>query len=200
MRPGADQIIACPNCQTLAKYMTLRSGNTFGARLWSDGKRAAPMLPRPPEVVKCQHRGECYWLADAEEIGVVLQWGLLRLLREADRAWAADQTLQEPAAWAAAQTIQQPAEEEYYQALDKGLAVDTQQDRTLRILAWWRRNDAHRYPTKKAAAGNIVTVSTLCRGSLEALASLLDEADDDDCLMKAEVLRELGEFESGSKS
>jgi hypothetical protein len=69
MLPGPDQIIACPKCQALAKYMTLRSGNTFGARLWTDGKRAAPMLPLPPEVVKCQHCGECYWLEAADKVG-----------------------------------------------------------------------------------------------------------------------------------
>ena len=32
MIPGPDQIIACPQCKGLAKYMRLESGNTFGAR------------------------------------------------------------------------------------------------------------------------------------------------------------------------
>jgi hypothetical protein len=77
-----------------------------------------------------------------------------------------------------------------------GLAADTQQERTLRILAWWRRYDAYRYPKKKAAARTIVTVSTLCRANLKALGPLLNEADDDGRLMKAEILRELGELES----
>ena len=37
MMPGPDQIIACPNCKGLARYMTLASGNTLDARVWTDG-------------------------------------------------------------------------------------------------------------------------------------------------------------------
>jgi hypothetical protein len=54
MLAGPDQIVACPHCKALAKYMTLMSGNTFGARVWTDGKQDAPMLPHPPAVVKCR--------------------------------------------------------------------------------------------------------------------------------------------------
>src|SRR5690349_16185490 len=71
MTPGPDQIVACPHCQGLAKYLTLMSGNTFDARVWTDGKRIAPMLPQPPPVVKCRHCARCYWLADAKKIGTV---------------------------------------------------------------------------------------------------------------------------------
>ena len=42
MIPGPDQIVACPKCNGLAKYRTLLSGNTFGARVWTDGKQDAP--------------------------------------------------------------------------------------------------------------------------------------------------------------
>jgi hypothetical protein len=44
MLPGPDQIVACPNCQGLEKYGTLVSGNTFAARVWTDGRQVAPML------------------------------------------------------------------------------------------------------------------------------------------------------------
>jgi hypothetical protein len=56
-------------CQGLEKYGTLVSGNTFGARAWTDGRQVAPMLPRPPAVVTCEICAECYWLKDAREIG-----------------------------------------------------------------------------------------------------------------------------------
>ena len=35
--------------------MSLRSGNTFGAQLWSDNKQIAPMLPEISYVQKCLH-------------------------------------------------------------------------------------------------------------------------------------------------
>lgn len=98
MIPGPDQIVACPNCGALAKYMTLTSGNTFGARVWTDGKQVAPMLPRPPAVVKCQQCAECHWLADARKVGTVERWG--------------DEGGQVDPAWTAAPVVQEPAEDE----------------------------------------------------------------------------------------
>jgi hypothetical protein len=40
--------------------MSLVSGNTFGAELWSDNKQIAPMLPEISYVQKCPHCGKYY--------------------------------------------------------------------------------------------------------------------------------------------
>lgn len=181
MIPGPDQIIACPNCKGLAQYMTLVSGNTFGARTWTDGKQIAPMLPRPPVVVKCHHCGEFYWLAEAEEIGTTNP-------REGEGG-------EVNPAWADAQEVVEPTEEEYYQAIEKGFATNSGQERSLRVLAWWRRNDAFR-DTAQAQVLEDANASGACRENLEALGKLLTGEEDNDRLMKVEVLRELGEFES----
>jgi hypothetical protein len=180
MRPGPDQIIACPHCKGLAKYMTLMSGNTIGAQVWTDGRQVAPMLPRPPAVVKCRHCGECYWLAGAEEVGTLDPW--------------CGEDQQVNPSWATAEEVQEPTEEEYYRAMEKGLATDPGQEKRLRVLAWWRSNDAFRDDPRAPAADNL-SGSELWRKNLEALVNLLQEADDNDRLMKAEALRELGEFE-----
>jgi hypothetical protein len=134
------------------------------------------MGPRPPAVVKCRQCAGCYWLADAEEVGTVEPWG-----KEGQQA---------NPAWIAAAEVQEPTEEDYYLALERGLAGDHQRERSLRILAWWRRNDALRYRSEHVPA-----VSEVWRQNLEALATLLDENDENDRLLKAEVLRELGAFE-----
>lgn len=180
MLPGPDQIIACPHCKGLAKYMTLMSGNTIGAQVWTDGRQVAPMLPHPPGVVKCRHCDECYWLADAEEVGTLDPWG--------------GEGQQVNPSWAIAEEVQEPTEEEYYRAMEKGLATDPEQERSLRVLAWWRSNDAFRDAPRVPAVDN-PSGSELWRKNLEALTNLLQEADESDRLMKAEVLRELGEFE-----
>ena len=184
MLPGPDQIIACPKCKGLAKYMTLMSGNTFGLRVWTDGKQVAPMLPRPPAVVKCRHCQECYWLSEAEEVGLVDQWS--------------EKGKQVNPTWAAADEVQEPTEEEYYRALASGLATTPEQERNLRVFAWWRSNDASRgepgAPVRRVTRG-----SAKRRETLEVLARLLDEGDESDCLMKAEVLRELGKFEAAKQ-
>ncbi len=180
MIPGPYQIVACPHCQELAKYMTLMSGNTFGARVWTDGKKVAPMLPRPPVVVKCHHCTQCYWLADAEKVGT-------------EEPYEEEGRKVNPS-WAAAQVVREPTEDEYYQALQEGLAADPQQERRLRVLAWWRRNDAIRGIGQAKISS--VAITSSCKKNLEALIDLLDEAVEYDRFISAEVLRELGEFES----
>ena len=184
MMPGPDQIIACPACQGLARYMTLASGNTFGARSWTDGKQVAPMLPRPPAVVRCHHCEACYWLAEAEKVGTVDPW------RDGG----------EPVnpAWASAEEVEEPNEEDYYRALEQGLAQNPTEEKQARVLAWWRRNDAFR-DTPEVQAEGASNPSGPSRENLVALAQLLDERDRIDRLMKAEVLRELGEFESAKR-
>jgi hypothetical protein len=184
MMPGPDQIIACPKCKGLARYMTLKSGNTLDARVWTDSKMIAPMFPRPPAVVKCHRCAELYWRADAENIGIVDRWR------------GAGEHVNP--AWADAPKVEEPTEEEYYQALSKGLAKNAKQERVLRIVAWWRRNDAFRDTPLKQAQG-ISNDQEAWRKNLEALARLLTEEDANDCLIKAEVLRELGEFESAKQ-
>jgi hypothetical protein len=176
MLPGPDQIIGCPHCQGLAKYRTWVSGTGFGVVCWTDGKQenVGMIGPRPPAVVKCRHCAECYWLADADEIGTVAPW---------------DGQPVDPA-WRAAQEVEEPAEEDYDRALQKSLADDRRQERTLRMLAWWRRNDAFR-----SRPECVTSASEVWRRNLEALAGLLEDGDENDRLLKAEVLRELGQFQ-----
>ena len=55
MLPGNSQILTCPYCGQKKEIMSLRSGNTVGAQLWSDNKQIAPMLPEISYVQKCLH-------------------------------------------------------------------------------------------------------------------------------------------------
>ena len=47
------EIVTCPFCGKQKELLSLISGNTFGAVLWSDGKQIAPMLPKVSPVQKC---------------------------------------------------------------------------------------------------------------------------------------------------
>ncbi|MCL1824432.1 MAG: hypothetical protein FWG26_00550 [Betaproteobacteria bacterium] len=188
MMPGPDQIIACPYCAAQAKYKTLISGNTIGARTWSDGKQIAPMLPRPPAVVKCHHCERCYWLDDAEEIS---ETGERKDAQFANRSLTTTPVVKEP------------GEMDYYKALANGLATTPEEGRHLRILARWRRNDPLRDGTQ---VGGGLDLSEEGLKNLETLVRLLDEANEDETekhywtqWMKADVLRELGEFELASE-
>ena len=47
--------------------MSLISGNTFGAELWSDNKQIAPMLPEISYIQKCPHCGQ-YYITGRQEV------------------------------------------------------------------------------------------------------------------------------------
>ena len=47
--------------------MSLVSGNTIGAKVWSDNKQIAPMLPEISYVQKCPHCGK-YYIMDRQDV------------------------------------------------------------------------------------------------------------------------------------
>ena len=66
MRRGEDLLIACPYCGKEHIQETLMSGNTRGARYWTDGKRDAPMLPTMPVLTRCDSCKTFFHVDDAE--------------------------------------------------------------------------------------------------------------------------------------
>lgn len=69
MMPGLDIILECPGCEKPVSQMTLLSGNTFGARYWTDRKIEAPMMLDIPWLVKCPECAFLFWADEAEELG-----------------------------------------------------------------------------------------------------------------------------------
>lgn len=65
--PGNPRILICPFSGTEKQIMSLISGNTFGAELWSDNKQIAPMLPEISYVQKCPHCGK-YYITGRQEV------------------------------------------------------------------------------------------------------------------------------------
>ena len=60
MLPGNPQILTCPYCGAEKEILSLLSGNTFGAELWSDNKCIYPMLPEISLIQKCPNCGKYY--------------------------------------------------------------------------------------------------------------------------------------------
>ena len=69
MIPGPEYIYKCPNCGNLLSRGSLMSGNTFGAKLFSDGKRITPMLPEFPNLTKCKKCNRFIWVNKLQEVG-----------------------------------------------------------------------------------------------------------------------------------
>jgi len=185
MKLGPNQIIACPHCGALAHYRALVSGNTLGAVVWTDGRQYAQMMVEPPPVVTCHACATCYWLADAKEIGVVAR----------DFPWK----VQVPEEWRNAAEVKEPSADEYLDAIEAGLAKGVGKEKALRLLAWWRANDSvreWRFPIKDIPAAS----PDGFRRNLLRLVDLLTDDNDNDRLMRAEVLRELGDFAAAKQA
>ena len=81
MNLANPQILTCPFCGEKKEIMSLMSGNTFGAQMWSDNKCIYPMYPEISLVQKCPHCGKFYIRTRQEavwaETGSSFEQGLL---------------------------------------------------------------------------------------------------------------------------
>lgn len=63
MNLGPARKAYCPHCHAVKLIATIASGNTIGARMWSDMKSEAPMMPRASYVQKCEACSKYFTLA-----------------------------------------------------------------------------------------------------------------------------------------
>jgi hypothetical protein len=176
MLPGPDAYVRCPSCAALARHSTLLSGNSFGAKVWSDGFVDAPMYPDPPPYVQCRRCHTCYWLARAEE-----------LAEEDAPHWGEDVPF-----------VRGASEESMLWALKSGRIPPGPEERALRTIAWWKANDAMRGRRgKRKAVSDWVQAERL--SNLKAFAELPAE-DEHDQVRRAEAYRQLGDFEAARKT
>jgi hypothetical protein len=153
------------------------SGNTFGSRLWTDGKLDAPMLPDQPRLVKCRHCGSLVWIEEEKQVG------------EIDPLCSENPDID---AFEGARPAKTPTLRDYVGFLKAGIS-DKEKERYVRLRAWWAGNDRRR------ESNEAKPFTSFESNNLRAFITLLPESDDDDRLMKAEALRELGQFEEAEK-
>jgi hypothetical protein len=67
MLPGPANILKCPFCSGKKEVMSLISGNTCGATVWSDTRRNYPMLPEISPIQQCPHCSRYYFIEQAEQ-------------------------------------------------------------------------------------------------------------------------------------
>lgn len=167
MKPGPTIIRECPHCHAALKEYTIGSGNTLGARFWTDGKMLAPMLPEFPWLAKCPQCRALFWVDEAKKLSEGYSVG---------------------EKWKNAPCPEFPAEADFLNALS---ATNLTSEKTLflRRRAWWFANDPAR--TNPAAAH----FSPAQVKHLTALANLLEGKDGGLRIQRAEIFRELGKFD-----
>lgn len=155
----------CPHCKSHVVQEETLSGNTIGAVLYTDGKRHVPMMPDHPWLAKCPVCSGLFWVEEAVEV---------------DSGFEAAEGKKK---------IQAPSEKNLLDYL-VGQALPKTQEKYLRFRAWWAANDVWRRLSNPKPAFSKDQVK-----NLKALSALLDESDQDQRIFKAEIARELGNFE-----
>lgn len=183
MLPGPDSIYKCPHCENLLKRGSLMSGNTLNSKLYSDGKRVAPMLPDFPNLTKCEKCNNIFWLSNLEEIGGYSKWHDSRI----DERFKTEDMKSK---WEMADEVAFLGVEDLCRALT--VAKDAKEEKAIRIWIWWTFNDRIR------GGGDTLFVETNDKGLWEenckALIKILDDTDFNEKLMIADLYRNLGEF------
>ncbi len=173
MLPGPTVVLKIPTTGTLVKIETLSSGNTFGARYWTDGKREAPMLPDQPWLQRLPRNGEFFWTDECEQFGQEVPW-------------------ESASEFANVPFAVEPTIKGYNRALAGGIASTPAKERYIRTRLWWALNDPLRHGKRRTSKAE------MDRDNLHKLLSLLEESDPGDRLMAAELCRELGNFSRAS--
>jgi hypothetical protein len=175
MIPGPNYVYKCPNCGNLLTKGSLVSGNTFGAKIFSDGKRITPMLPEFPNLTKCKNCNTVFWLSKLKEIGT-LEWGANKNLE-----------------WQNADKAEFLEIDDYYNAISKEIAENVEEELLIRQLIWWAYNDKTRNGQE---IFNDESDELRWIENIKKLKTLLDQSDINHKIMIAEINRNLGDFEN----
>jgi len=163
------------------KQRTIASGNTLGAKYWTDGKVDAPMLPITPEVMACPHCRKVQWVNDLEEVGEIpgpRGFGVPR--PEYDKTFD-----HQP-------FIELPFADDYLEFL-KSEELLNDQELYLRWMYWHLMNDSRR----NAPDSSPLSFDEVA--NLKRLSVLIELVNESSRLTIAEIYRELGDFDSCEK-
>jgi hypothetical protein len=155
----------CPHCRAHVVEEQTVSGNTIGAKFYTDGRSYAPMLPEHPWLAKCPTCGGLFWVDAARMVEIGF-----------------DAVKGKP-------QVKAPSEKEMLDFL-AGPALPRHKEMFLRVHAWRSANDAWRRVPNATPAFSKDQVQ-----NLKALSEMLDESDQEQRILKAEIARELGNFE-----
>jgi hypothetical protein len=174
MLPGLTLLRACPDCGAAVLQYTLRSGNTFGARFWTDGWMEAPMLPDRPGLVKCSRCSGLFWIDEARQMAQVdpMEPSRRKSNKFDDAIEPIDPTFEEICAFIAS----------------SGLSGE--KERYARLRAWRTANHKRRKTRKPPAP-----LSQAEKDNLLALSSMSGDDEVEQTIMNAEIARELGDFQ-----
>ncbi len=174
MLPGPNYVYKCPNCGNLLTRGSLKSGNSIGEKIYSDGKRIAPMLPEFPDLTKCKKCDKIFWLSKIKNIGTY-DWGNPINPK-----------------WQNADAAEFLGIDDFFKALESGIAEKKEDEFFIRQGIWHAYNDRVRKGINQFIDEND---EIKWEENCKKLISLLDQTDLNERIMIAELKRNLGDFE-----
>lgn len=195
MEPGPDIIYKCPGCGNLIISASLLSGNNIGAKIYSDGKQIAPMLPEFPELTKCFKCKKIFFLSEAEEIGTCFcyTYGHQDLFDiNNGKIVRCRRPYYQFTPWGKVQIAQHLKIKDYFKALDTGIAKNKKEELFIRVKIWHSYNDRIRNGKKLFTNEND---ELMWRNNCNSLISLLEPSKLEQKIMIAELKRNLGDFD-----
>ena len=187
----------CPGCTQPVKLYRLTSTDTSMAKFWTDGKMEAPLIPDQPEFVKCPFCKRLFWVEEAETLA------------------EEEQKLFKPDRWKEARFARIPGHEELFDAVESGCGDTTEHEIYLRMRLWWLANEADRKsgrtssqkiidflfkpPRREKNRLDAVKKDSRDMENMTRLFALLEDLRPDVRIIKAELAREMGQFEKAKK-
>ena len=213
--PGPTLVYDCPTCKHSFKRRTIGSGNTFGARVRSDGRMYAPMLPSTPPLVACPHCTAAIPIYSIEPVAQYRTYfpgsffaGLNSEERDSKEAEEESRQKKLGEKYEDTPYYEQAVATNYFDYLEHN-SIDHNTELDMRRHALWLVNDAlfpetipKRYKERFSLDDGIakespkgIRLDARHKSNLEALLANTTAFDEESRLLKAELLRELGEYE-----
>lgn len=196
MTPGPNLIYRCSACLGLFSRSTIASGNTFGAKIRSDGKMDAPMLPSTPPLVSCPHCGSPFCLIGAkpedeyDPFDLIVRPSISNKTKNGGPSIAEADDHAPNGKYEHVHSYETATLEQCLGFInDRTLTKDTEM--VLRWYAWHLIND-RRMMAEPAQLNEHETQN------LQALLAHLDPDNQNLALTRGEVLRELGHFDEAA--
>lgn len=178
--PGPIYIYKCTKCNNYIFNPSWASGGIYDARYFSDSKRYTLLTLRFPIITKCKQCSNIFWINKQKELAIY---------NDND---VRDEKHKKP------QRAKELKIDEFFEALEKNVHENNEEEFYIRKQIWWSYNDRIRiYPRKMFNSkedeqrfwGNNMRM-------LELIDILLESDNEPDYLViKAEINRNLGHFD-----
>lgn len=196
----------CPHCKKTLSRTEASSGNTIGAKFWSDGKVRAPMLLTVNKIIRCPKCNDIFWREDAKECKTEEE-----ATEISDNSFFPENSL----------LYNKPINtiNIFSEALEKKLGNNLKKEKYLRVGIWRSYNDfIRRYSTESSFKSFLKDIFSskkkyteddvekwiekyfdLYTNNLQKLLLLLNENYLEDIVQKIEILRNLSKFEQAKE-